>query len=189
MRGDAAASAGARVPRHTEGVRMATQPFSRGRVGAVLVCVTLSAGCATLHHSSRAEKQQPDSVSVGYGKQARKNVTGAVSSVNTESQRDNSAMQLEQLIQGRVSGVEIIRLDGARISLRIRGATSVNASTEPLYVIDGMKVHAESFTDAMAGINPGDVASIEVLKDAGATAIYGSEGANGVVIVTTRRGH
>ncbi len=167
---------------------MAAQPmYRRAATGALLLLAGLGAGCASgQHHGSSALPE--DSVSVGYGKQARKNVTGAVSSVETESQRNNSALQLEQLIQGRVAGVEIIRLDASRISLRIRGTNSITSGTEPLYVIDGMKVHAESFTDAMAGINPADVASIEVLKDAGATAIYGSEGANGVVIVTTRRG-
>ncbi len=167
---------------------MAAEPvLHRGLAGAVLVLAALLPACAAGHsHSSAA--QPTDTVQVGYGQQARRDVTGAVSSVETSSQRDNSALQLEQLIQGRVAGVEIVRLDGARISLRIRGTNSVNSGTEPLYVIDGMKVHAESFTDAMAGINPGDVARIEVLKDAGATAIYGSDGANGVVLVTTRRG-
>jgi len=169
---------------------MVAQPlFRRGLAGAVLACLALTAGCASAFHgSSGKQKETPDSVSVGYGKQARSDVTGAVASVDTESQRDNSSMQLEQLIQGRVSGVEVIRVDAGRVSLRIRGQNSITSSTEPLYVIDGMKVHAETFTDAMVGINPGDVASIEVLKDAGATAIYGSEGANGVVVITTRRG-
>ncbi len=167
---------------------MDIQPLvPRASVAAVLLCLAGTAGCAT-HHTAGSQAQAPDSVSVGYGKQARKDVTGAVSSVTPDPRRDNSATQLEQLIVGRVSGVEVIRLDGARISLRIRGTNSVNAGTEPLYVIDGMKVHADSFTDAMAGINPADVARIEVLKDAGATAIYGSEGANGVVLITTRRG-
>lgn len=167
---------------------MVAQPLvARAPVVAVLLCVAGTAGCA-MHHSAGSQAQTPDSVSVGYGRQARKDVTGAVSSVTPDPQRDNSAMQLEQLIVGRVSGVEVIRLDGARISLRIRGTNSINAGTEPLYVVDGMKVHAESFTDAMAGINPADVAHIEILKDAGATAIYGSEGANGVVLITTRRG-
>ncbi len=167
---------------------MAAQPkYRRAAAGALVLFAGLGAACASGHgHGSGAQPQ--DSVSVGYGKQARKDVTGAVSSIDTQSQRNNSAMQLEQLIQGRVSGVEIIRVDGARISLRIRGVTSITGSLEPLYIIDGMKVRADTFTDAMNGINPADVASIEILKDAGATAIYGSEGANGVVIVTTRRG-
>ena len=167
---------------------MAAQPmYRRTAAGALVLLAGLGAACASSHgHGSGALPQ--DSVSVGYGKQARKDVTGAVSSVDTESQKNNSALQLEQLIQGRVSGVEVVRVDGSRISLRIRGTNSIVGNLEPLYIIDGMKVHAETFTDAMLGINPSDVASIEVLKDAGATAIYGSEGANGVVIVTTRRG-
>lgn len=167
---------------------MAAQPLiHRGLAGAVLFLAALAPACASgRNHASAA--QPADSVSVGYGQQARKDVTGAVASIDAGSQRDNSALQLEQLIQGRVAGVEIIRVDAGRISLRIRGQNSITSSSEPLYVIDGMKVRAETFTDAMAGINPGDVARIEILKDAGATAIYGTDGANGVVIVTTRRG-
>ncbi len=158
----------------------------RGLAGAVLVLAALAPGCATgRQHASAA--QPSDSVQVGYGQQSRRDVTTAVSSVQTDPKRDVAAYQLEQLIQGRVSGVEILRVDAGRISLRIRGASSFMASSEPLYVIDGVKVHAETFTDAMAGINPADVARIDVLKDAGATAIYGTEGANGVVLVTTKR--
>ncbi len=167
---------------------MAAQPLVlRAPVAALVLCLAWMPGCA-LHHAAPAQTQAADSVSVGYGQQARKDVTGAVSSVTPDPRRDNSATQLEQLIVGRVSGVEVLHLDGARVSLRIRGANSIVAGTEPLYVIDGMKVHAGSFTEAMAGINPADVARIEVLKDAGAAAIYGSEGANGVVLITTRRG-
>ncbi len=166
---------------------MAAQSLvQRGLAGAVLVFAALAPACATGHrHVSAATPA--DSVQVGYGQQSRRDVTTAVSSVEADPKRDVSAFQLEQLIQGRVAGVEILRVDGSRISLRIRGASSFMASSEPLYVIDGVKVHAETFSDAMAGINPADVARIDVLKDAGATAIYGTEGANGVVLVTTKR--
>ena len=166
---------------------MAAQPvFHRGLAGAVLVLAALTPACASgHHHTSRA--QPADSVQIGYGTEARKDVTSAVSSVTTDPKHDAAAYSLEQLIQGRVSGVEIIRVDAGRISLRIRGASSFLASSEPLYVIDGVKVHADTFSDAMAGINPADVARIDVLKDAGATAIYGTEGANGVVLVTTKK--
>ncbi len=166
---------------------MAAQPmYRRGLAGAVLVLAALAPGCASRQHAS-ARAQPTDRVSMGYGQQSRKDVTSAVSSVQTDPRRDN-AVQIEQLILGRVSGVEVLRLGDGRVSLRIRGASSFMASSEPLYVIDGVKVHADTFTDAMSGINPADVVRIDVLKDAGATAIYGTEGGNGVVMITTRHG-
>ncbi len=168
---------------------MAAQPmFHRGLAGAALLLAALAPACAT-GHQHRSAVQPTDSVQVGYGQQSRRDVTSAVSSVQADPKRDASAFQLEQLIQGRVAGVEILRVDAGRVSLRIRGASSFLSSSEPLYVIDGVKVRAATFSDAMAGINPADVARIDVLKDAGATAIYGTEGANGVVLVTTKRAH
>lgn len=165
---------------------MTAEPIlRRGLAGAVLVLAALAPGCASRQHAARP--QPTDSVSVGYGQQSRKDVTTAVSSVQTDPRRDNS-VQIEQLILGRVSGVEVLRTGDGRVSLRIRGASSFMASSEPLYVIDGVKVHAETFSDAMGGINPADVVRIDVLKDAGATAIYGTEGGNGVVMITTRHG-
>ncbi len=167
---------------------MAVQPlFHRGLGGAVLVLAALAPAACAVGHQHASGPQPADSVQVGYGQQSRREVTSAVASVQMDPKRDASAFQLEQLIQGRVAGVEILRVDAGRVSLRIRGASSFLASSEPLYVVDGVKVRAETFTDAMAGINPADVARIDVLKDAGATAIYGTEGANGVVLITTKR--
>lgn len=165
---------------------MRAQAFLPGRdVVAVLAFAALAGACAPAVHHPKSPAA--DSVSVGYGKQDPRDVTSSISSVTDDGRSKTSVVGLEQLIEGKVAGVEVLRDGGGRVSLRIRGATSINSSTEPLYIVDGVIVRAATFSDAMTGVNPNDVARIDVLKDAAATAIYGSEGANGVVIVTTKR--
>jgi TonB-dependent SusC/RagA subfamily outer membrane receptor len=159
---------------------------SRVIASAVIAFSAATVACApALHH--RSAKAPVDSVSVGYGQQDPRNVTSSVSSVTPDEHTYSAPVSLEQLIEGRVAGVEILRDGSGRVSLRIRGTNSLTSSTEPLYVIDGVTVQAESFSDAMSGVNPRDVARIDILKDAAATAIYGAQGANGVVLVTTKR--
>jgi TonB-dependent starch-binding outer membrane protein SusC len=93
--------------------------------------------------------------------------------------------QLEELFAGRFPGVHVFNMPGQGIAVRIRGATSVMGSNEPLYVVDGFPI--EVGPGGLLAINPGDIAKIEVLKDAGSTAEYGVRGANGVVVITTKR--
>lgn len=164
---------------------MSTQSASRGLYTSfVFVLAGLSApGCGARTHQGTPA---PDSVQVGYGTQARRDVATAISSVPGDS--SHAAMQMEQLFEGKVAGVEVLHLNGGKVSLRIRGQNSLISSSEPLYIIDGTPVRAESFTDAVSGINPQAVKRIEILKDAAATSIYGSAGANGVVIIMTKRG-
>ncbi|MBO2543180.1 TonB-dependent receptor [Salegentibacter sp. BDJ18] len=122
-------------------------------------------------------------VVVGYGTQKKSDLTGSVSSVSTDELNQYPAIDATQALQGRAPGVSVTSSNGepgAAARIRIRGGTSINASSDPLYVVDG-------FAGATPP-QPGDIASIEVLKDASATAIYGSRGANGVVLVTTKRG-
>lgn len=125
-------------------------------------------------------------VVVGYGQVKKSDLTGSVASVKA---KDITAFPITtpvQGIQGRVSGVQVIQNSGApgsSISVRIRGGNSLRASNEPLYVVDGF-----ALSGSLSALNPSDIESIEVLKDASATAIYGSRGANGVVIVTTKKG-
>ncbi len=164
---------------------MTTRSLCRCLAGATVVLVALGSGCASRTHAT-ARPQPADSVSTGYGREARGEVTSAVSSTRSDSLHDKTATTLEQMAM-RLSGVEVIQLGGGRVSLRVRGASSFSGGTEPLYVIDGVRINAPSFSDAVGGINPGDVIRIDVLKDA-AAAIYGTEGANGVVVITTRRG-
>ena len=124
-------------------------------------------------------------VAIGYGSARRSDLTGSVSSISKEALSDRAIVSLEDAMRGKAAGMQIIQNDGAPGSdytIRIRGASSVNASSAPIFVIDGVICDDASF------LNPGDVESIEILKDASSTAIYGSRGANGVIMVTTRQG-
>lgn len=123
-------------------------------------------------------------VVTGYGSSARKDVTGSISSVKGEDFRNQPVTGLDKALQGRIAGLQVVRNGGAPGSspnLRIRGTGTVNNS-DPLYIIDGVP------TTSIDGINPNNIESIEVLKDASASAIYGTRAANGVVIITTRKG-
>ena len=99
---------------------------------------------------------------------------------------DQPVQSIEELLQGRVAGVQVFRTSNG-IAVRIRGANSINGSNEPLYVLDGFPFQAGP-GGALTGINPRDIEKIEVLKDAAATSMYGSRGANGVIVITTKRG-
>lgn len=125
-------------------------------------------------------------VVVGYGSVKKSQLTGAISSVSSKEITDQPITDARQALQGRSSGVDVTSpgsKPGAAPQVRIRGRRSFNASNEPLYVVDGIPI-AGGIND----INPNDITSMEILKDASATAIYGSRGANGVVLVTTKRG-
>lgn len=125
-------------------------------------------------------------VVVGYGSVRKEAVTGSVASINGEKMRDVPSPNISQALQGRLAGVEMSQTStrpGATMQIRIRGTRSLSADNNPLIVLDGIP-----FIGSLADINPNDVKSIEVLKDASATAIYGSRGANGVILVTTDKG-
>ena len=131
-------------------------------------------------------------VVVGYGTMKRSDLTGSVSSIDEKAIKQGVNTSMEQAMQGRIAGVQVTQNSGAPgggISVQIRGINSFNGN-EPLYVIDGIPVsgNTSSNTSVLASINPSDITSIEVLKDASATAIYGSRASNGVVLVTTKRG-
>ena len=144
-------------------------------------------------------------VIIGYGTTTVKDATGAVSAVNAEDFNSGIIASPEQLIQGKTAGVQITQASGepgAGVNIRIRGANSIRSNNSPLFVVDGIPLSSESTTpgggDVTGGenasrnplnfINPSDIESMSILKDASATAIYGSRGANGVVIVTTKSG-
>lgn len=125
-------------------------------------------------------------VVVGYGVQKKRDVTGAMSSVNAAKIASVPVTSASEALQGRASGVLVSQSSwspGTTPSVLIRGKRSINASNEPLYVVDGVPI-----TGGLGEISPSDIASMEVLKDASATAIYGSRGANGVVLITTKQG-
>lgn len=124
-----------------------------------------------------------ETVVVGYGTQRKKDLSGAIAQVKGDVINEYSTLSVANALQGRVAGVEISQLNGqpgAGMQVRIRGANSIKGSNDPLWIIDG-------FSGDINMINTSDIESVEILKDASATAIYGSRGANGVVIVTTKR--
>lgn len=147
------------------------------------------------------ENLMEEVVITGYGgAQSRRTVTSAISQVKAEEIANIPASSSDQLLQGRASGVQVSSnsgTPGGGVSVRIRGTSSINASSDPLYIIDGVPMQSNNLsglsigggiTNPMADINPADIESMEVLKDASATAIYGARAANGVVLITTKRG-
>lgn len=146
----------------------------------------LVAGCSSNPSPERAA-QKRDAVAVGYGTQDREQVSGAVASVSGEQISRQRATSIEELIRGRVAGVQVLRKQNGEYSVRIRGAGSFVGSGEPLFVIDGIPLAEHNVSTTIATMSPNDVARIDVLKDAGTTAIYGTRGANGVILITTRR--
>lgn len=132
----------------------------------------------------------------GYGTQLKREVTGAVSSVKGELIENLPMQSFDRALQGRAAGVQVRSsngLPGGAVNIRIRGVGSINAGNEPLFIIDGVQLNNSSnssFTQSnpLAFLNPNDIESMEILKDAASAAIYGSQAANGVVIITTKKG-
>jgi TonB-linked SusC/RagA family outer membrane protein len=140
-------------------------------------------------------------VVVGYGTVKKSDLTGSVASIEGESIKEFPVTSIDQGIQARAPGVQVTQASaapGGGVSVRIRGSNSINSGSEPLYVIDGFPIYPDNnaygvggnrrASNIMATINPNDIESIEILKDASATSIYGSRGSNGVVLITTKRG-
>ncbi len=151
-----------------------------------LPCVAILAGCFGRSSSAPSPAPARDSVNVGYGMESRRDVTTAVSSMDGDVARRNSPTSVADMIDGRFPGVEVRRLASGGVSIRIRGNRSLNSDQEPLYVIDGVPQRNVA-GGALADLSPNDIKSIEVLRDAGSTSVYGSRGANGVILITTKR--
>ncbi len=162
------------------------------------MAITLKTGAQTL--------DAVDVVAVGYGTMNRRTLTSAVSSIGAAEIDDDVLPSISQAIQGKAGGVQVTQKSGSPgggLNIRVRGTTSINASSDPLYVIDGIPVNSTTnFTggtsfdfgggtqgiNVLASLNPNDVQSVEVLKDAASSSIYGARAANGVVLITTKRG-
>ena len=161
----------------------------------------------TINVQLEADATQLDEiVVVGYGSVLKKDVTGSITSVKVADDIANQSGSVDQLLQGRSAGVQVTQnlgSPGSGISVKIRGTNSLRGNNEPLYVIDGVIISSagedviaaggignsgQETQNGLSGINPRDIESIEVLKDASATAIYGSRGANGVILITTKKG-
>jgi TonB-dependent SusC/RagA subfamily outer membrane receptor len=150
-------------------------------------CMLLVLGC-TSTRSNKTETTKPASeqVDIGYGSVDKDHVVGSVSTVEGKDAQVIKPTSVADMLRGRVSGVVVTDLPGGGIRVRIRGSRSLKANNDPLYVIDGMVIQTVDGT--LRGINPLDIETITVLKDASATAIYGSRGSNGVILIKTKRG-
>src|ERR1051325_3455667 len=173
----------AQVPPGTYHLQARVIGYALGEVAGVVVTAGQAVSADIRLQSLPVALQEV--VVVGYGTQVRRDITGSISSVAAADLKSTPTVNTVAAIQGRVAGVDIVTTgekpgDGVRV--RVRGVRSITAGNDPLYVVDG--IPAAGITD----LNPNDIASIEVLKDASATAIYGSRGANGVVLITTRQG-
>ncbi len=131
-------------------------------------------------------------VAIGYGQMKRSDLTGSVASLTSKDVSRTVSTTIDQVLSGKIAGVQVMQNSGqpgGNITVRIRGANTINLDVNPLYVVDGMQYTVSGgSTNPLSSINPSDIVSIEVLKDASASAIYGSNGANGVVLITTKRG-
>lgn len=151
------------------------------------------------------DKTLNEVVVVGYGSQSKRELTGSVASVNSRQLQDRAVVSFGEALAGQMAGVQVQQTSaapGGGISLKIRGTGSITAGNQPLYVVDGVPldnsvsnaaaqggdIGDQSPVNPLASINPGDIQSIDVLKDASATSIYGSRGSNGVVLITTKQG-
>lgn len=147
--------------------------------------VTISSAAPVTIELAEDSEMLEEVVVIGYGTVRKADLAGSVSVVDSKAFSAQPVTTVGEALQGRVSGVNVISggVPGASPKIRIRGANSINKSNEPLYVVDGLVRES-----GLEGINPEDIASMQILKDASSTAIYGSRGANGVVLITTRRG-
>lgn len=162
-----------------------SRPLSPRITAVVLACCLLSA-CQTGQRLAMVKPSSPDSTNVAYGRQASRDVTGSVASVTGDEAQRTSPTSVADILAGRFAGVEVTRLASGGISVRIRGQRSLKGGGEPLYVVNGIPQHGLS-SGVLDDIAPRDVQSIEVLRDAGATAAYGARGANGVILISTIR--
>ena len=160
-------------------------------LGQIVINISLTEGSTELD----------EVVVVGYGEQSKAKVTGSITSVKAEDLENRPVSSFENSLQGKAAGVQVVQNSGAPgggATVRIRGIASISGGNEPLYVVDGVPIKSGNFgasgqlgsvgLNALADINPNDIASIEVLKDASAASIYGSRASNGVVLITTKRG-
>jgi len=157
--------------------------------GLALVAALWLTGCAGSRPVAETEAsaaEAKEQVNVGYGTIAREEVTASVSELDPDEVKERPVTRVEELLRGRVAGVYVTEAPGGGLIVRIRGQNTLLGNPEPLYVVDGMPITPIP-GGTISFLNPHDIESITVLKDAAATAIYGSRGANGVILITTKR--
>lgn len=162
---------------------MAASNHSRTAILYTCVAAALSAGCSA--NPPAPASPAAEQIDLGYGSLDARAVTTSVSRLDTNRLGDVRVGRIEELLMGRVAGVQVHRSANGGYTVRIRG--NGTGSGEPLYVVDGTPLHPVAPGQALIGINPSDVTSIVVLKDAASASIYGSQGANGVILISTRR--
>jgi len=158
-------------------------------------------GRTSLNISLEQEFKRLDEVIViGYGSESKRLLTGSIGAISTEGINERPIQSIDNILQGQTAGVQITQnsgTPGAAMTVRIRGNSSINAGNQPLYVVDGVPILSGDFsqvsfpgqtTSALSDLNPNDIESISILRDASAAAIYGARASNGVVLITTKRG-
>jgi TonB-dependent SusC/RagA subfamily outer membrane receptor len=149
------------------------------------------AGLLALAACGRSQRPEitpaPDDVQVGYGTQSRDGVTGATTSLSGEKLDDARPLRIEELLRGRVAGLQVINLPGGNFAFRIRGTSSILQQQDALVIVDGVMIPEYTLRSALAGLIPEDIKRVDVLKDVASTSIYGMRGAGGVIVITTTR--
>ena len=162
--------------------RRARPPFARR--STVALAVLALAGCHASPNGPVLPSPSPTAVQVGYGSQDKRDVITVVNSASGDKLRANSPRTVADMLVGRFPGVEVRQLANGTASIRIRGSRSFRSNEEPLIVVDG--IPQQNGSQALMDMSPRDVESIDVLKDAAASAVYGSRGSNGVILISTR---
>ena len=157
--------------------------------------IKLKPGQKSLTVTLKDSESLEEFVTIGYGRVKAKDKTGSTQTIKEDMLKNSTAPSIDAALQGRVAGVSVASSSGqpgAAASVRIRGTSSLSGSNDPLYVVDGMPIGGgtdkSASSNPLASINPADIVSMEILKDASATAIYGSRASNGVIMITTRKG-
>jgi TonB-dependent starch-binding outer membrane protein SusC len=155
-------------------------------IGLVLggLALLITYGCGG-GHAPPADRPEANEVAVGYGTQSEDAITGSVSSVRMDDVKEFRSARIEEYLEGRVPGLYVWRT-GSGYSIRIRGINTLYGNGDPLLVVDGLIVAPGMTASTLSAINPADVREVQVLKDASSTAIFGSRGGNGVIIISTR---
>jgi TonB-dependent SusC/RagA subfamily outer membrane receptor len=149
-------------------------------------CLAVLAACHSSPGGPVLPTPKKDQIEVGYGSQNKRDVNGAVAGADADKLMAASPRTVADMLVGRFAGVEVRKTANGGTSIRIRGSRSFKSNQEPLLVLDGTPQHNGS--QSLQDLDPHDIKSIEVLKDAAASAVYGSRGANGVILISTKRG-
>jgi TonB-dependent SusC/RagA subfamily outer membrane receptor len=155
--------------------------------GAALVAAAVTSVVACGAPGLPPAGPKPGEVEIGYGTQEEEDVTGAIASIKEDDVANVGPLRVEELLRGRVAGLLISYTPTGEVRFHIRGTNSLLYDQEPLVVLDGVPLAPNSVTAALSGLLPRDIRQVDVLKDVSSTAIYGTRGAGGVILITTRR--